>query len=132
MFVPAGVLLALTANDVPADAHKVRNPLPRNNATLLAGAAVYRDQCAGCHGPDGTPVKKFPRLKVQPATLSSHDVQRHSDGDLFWIVTHGESGGMPSFAEDLNETQRWQAVTFLRRMGKGSAALTAQLPAEKQ
>src|SRR5258706_8278083 len=41
-----GALMARLAHD----AKGMKNPLEPNEATLLAGMKVYRDDCAGCHG----------------------------------------------------------------------------------
>lgn len=113
---------------VPDAAHGVKNPEKRSKETLLAGAAVYREQCSGCHGSTGTPERILPSLKIQPAKLGSSTVQKLSDGDIFWIMSNGAPGGMPSFKDDLTITQRWQAVLFVRRLDKDAAKYLAELP----
>jgi mono/diheme cytochrome c family protein len=116
---------------VPPAAHAEKNPLKRSKESLLAGAAVYREQCAGCHGATGTPERRFPSLAIQPAKLGGATVERLSDGDIFWIISNGAPGGMPSFKDDLTTAQRWQAILFVRRLNKDAAKYLAELPPQE-
>jgi mono/diheme cytochrome c family protein len=114
---------------IPEQAHKLKDPLPKSKENILAGAGIYADNCSGCHGPEGMPTRKFANLGRQPATLTQTTLKSFSDGDLAWVLQHGAPGGMPSFAEDLSEPQRWQCIQFLRRLGKDSAKYTAEYEA---
>jgi mono/diheme cytochrome c family protein len=127
-FIIAAVGPQAGAITVPDAAHSVKSPLKRSRDTLLAGAAVYREQCSGCHGSTGTPERILPSLKIQPAKLGGSTVQKLSDGDMFWIISNGAPGGMPSFKDDLTVTQRWQAILFVRRLDKDAAKYLAELP----
>ncbi len=131
--LPALVFAAVSGSQaatitVPPAAHKLTNPLKRSKENMLAGAGVFREQCAGCHGPLGTPERRLPSLARQPATLGSPIVQKLSDGDIFWTITNGAPGGMPSFKDDLTEQQRWQAILFVRRLNKDAPKYLALLP----
>jgi putative copper resistance protein D len=93
-------------------------------ATLAAGQQVYFDACAACHGAhgygDGPATAGLTR---KPADLARHHVGHHSDGTLYWWVTHGRgAGAMPAFGEALDERQRWAAVNFLRLQSDAEAA----------
>jgi mono/diheme cytochrome c family protein len=112
----------------PPEARKLKDPLPKTRENILAGAAVFQLNCSGCHGPDGVPVRKFSNLATQPANLTQQGMRNFADGEIFWILAHGAPGGMPSFSADLSETQRWQCIQFVRRLGKDGAKFTAQLP----
>jgi hypothetical protein len=46
-------------------------------------------------------------LQVAPADLTAEHIFAHSDGDLFWWISQGISaGGMPGFAEKVDERGR--------------------------
>jgi len=113
---------------LPAEARKMKDPLPKSKENIVTGAAVFQQNCSGCHGPDGVPTRKFANLAMQPANLTQQGMKQFSDGELFWILAHGAPGGMPSFADDLSEAQRWQCIQFVRRLGKDGDKYTAQLP----
>jgi mono/diheme cytochrome c family protein len=124
----AAGLAQLNNLNIPAAARKEKDPQPKNKENILAGAAVFQKNCSGCHGASGVPTRKFANLATQPANLEQENMKHFSDGELFWILTHGAPGGMPSFGGDLSETQRWQCVQFVRRLGKDADKFTAQLP----
>lgn len=50
-----------------------------------------------------------------------------SDGALFWKMTHGR-GNMPPFKEALSENQRWQLVSFIRKITVREPVLQAPKP----
>jgi mono/diheme cytochrome c family protein len=96
-------------------------------ATIVRGQAVFAANCVGCHGPAGRgdgPVAKT--LAVPPANLTEPHLWEHSDGELFWWVTHGmdsPEGGlsMPGFAPMLSEDDRWAVIDFIRANNAGIA-----------
>jgi mono/diheme cytochrome c family protein len=97
-----------------------------NSATGFAadaiadGAALYPTHCAGCHGPDGKgdgPAAKG--LALPPADLTAGHLWAHSDGEMFWWLTHGIDGpegglAMPGFGGVLSEDQRWSLIDYVR------------------
>ncbi len=60
-------------------------------ATSIAdGAALYPSHCASCHGAEGRgdgPAAKG--LELPPADLTAEHLWAHSDGELFWWLSHG-------------------------------------------
>jgi mono/diheme cytochrome c family protein len=42
-----------------------------------------------------------------------------TDGEHFWKITAGR-GGMPSFAKDLTEEERWQVINYINIFSKRS------------
>ena len=47
----------------------------------------------------------------------------HSQGDLFWWVSHGmDEGVMPGFADVLNRNQRWDVIDFIGARAAGALA----------
>jgi cytochrome c6 len=76
--------------------------------------AVYKGQCAACHGADGTgntPAGKT--LKVRD--LHSADVQKATDADLTTVITAGK-GKMPAYGKKLSVDQVKALVAMIRTM----------------
>jgi mono/diheme cytochrome c family protein len=114
---------------ISEQARKVKDPLQKSKANIVAGAGLYADNCSGCHGAEGMPTRKFANLERQPAMLTQAALKKFTDGDLFWVLQHGAPGGMPSFADDLSDSQRWQCIQFVRRLGKDAPKYTAEFAA---
>ncbi|HEY2132136.1 MAG TPA: cytochrome c [Acetobacteraceae bacterium] len=94
---------------------------------IADGARLFAQNCASCHGADGRgdgPLAK--RLDIPPADLTAPHLWEHSDGELFWWLTHGidsPRGGlaMPGFAATLDEGQRWAVIDDIRAHNAGVA-----------
>ncbi len=98
------------------------NPLPRNKETLLSGKSLFNTYCIVCHGQygegDGNVVamKDWPRpLYPRPPSLQSDKVRDYKDGQIFHVITMGQNL-MPSYAEKLNEEERWAVVHYVRAL----------------
>ncbi len=101
---------------VPAWRARRKNPVPATAESIAAGKVVYTKNCFACHGALGKGDGPAARdLDVKPRDLSSPEVQKQSDGALFYMITEGRKP-MPSFAQSLTETQRWQVVNFIRTL----------------
>lgn len=75
--------------------------------SAAAGAQIFYNECAKCHGNDGG------GLHGRPSVISDR-IATASDGDLFWLMTNGNPWkGMPAWIA-LPEAQRWQLVAHLR------------------
>ena len=84
-----------------------QNPYGGDEKASRAGAKLYRQECASCHGQNRQGLEKAPPLNVAP-------VVKASPGVLFRILTNGSlRRGMPSFAH-LPEARRWQLITYLQ------------------
>lgn len=108
--------------DLPPEFAGKRNPLG-GDAAVAAGASVFRENCASCHGEhaDGRgPASKG--LVPPPANFSGGTVlHQHTDAYLYYRVSTGKPGtAMPSFHGVLDETQRWQVITYLRSLAATS------------
>jgi putative copper export protein/mono/diheme cytochrome c family protein len=92
---------------------------------IVQGAALYPGHCASCHGAAGRGDGPAARgLPVPPADLTAAHLWMHSDGELFWWLTHGieapEDGmAMPGFATVLSEDERWDLIDFIRAHNAG-------------
>lgn len=101
-------------------------PIQPTEENFVAGAHVYADQCAVCHGFHGQPSKlgthEFPSA---PALWEKHrhgDVVGVSDdppGETYWKVANGiRLTGMPAYKEILSDTQVWQVSVLLANADK--------------
>jgi thiosulfate dehydrogenase len=97
-------------------------PIEASATNLEAGAHIYRQQCAACHG-----------LYGRPSTFAEHmypDAPQlwapHNDGvvgvsddppdETYWKVANGiRLTGMPSYNKVLNPTQMWQVSLLLSK-----------------
>jgi mono/diheme cytochrome c family protein len=44
-----------------------------------------------------------------------------TDGEIFWKITKGITGIMPSMEKRLTEEERWQVVNYIRTLAKERA-----------
>ncbi len=94
-------------HNAPASAKATKNPDGRSPEAATAGAAVYQQKCALCHGPKAQGMANIPSLAKGPT-------QSVADGELFWFITNGDvPDGMPAWSS-LSEKQRWDVVTYLK------------------
>ena len=139
-----GIAMATTAQPLPfektlaktalkssiGDAAAMQNPVPLNDANLLAGAALYRRDCAVCHGVPGRQktaiaAGEFP---APPQLFEKKEmVADDPQGVTYWKITHGiRLSGMPGFASTDSDTERWQITLLLANAGSlPQSALTA-------
>ena len=100
---------------VPAKAAARQNPLESDPEAVAAGAKLFEQRCAECHGAKANGGKKGPSLRAE-------EVQQATPGSLFWVMTNGVvRKGMPVWSR-LPEPQRWQLVTYIKSLG------TSQIP----
>jgi copper transport protein len=106
---------AVSVPVVPAFAHLQPDPVPPVPAQIEAGQRIYLQNCATCHGAEGKgDGPAAANLNPKPADLTVH-APLHTEGDLYWWVTHGISGtAMPAWESTLTDLQRWQVVTFVK------------------
>jgi len=86
-----------------------RNPLERDPEAIAAGANLFDQHCAECHGEMAEGTRKAPSLRAD-------EVQQATPGTLFWVLTNGVvRRGMPVWSK-LPEPQRWQLVAYLKSL----------------
>jgi thiosulfate dehydrogenase len=96
-------------------------PIPADDAAYLAGAPIYRDHCAVCHGLPGqaqTAIAQgmFPK---PPKLMEGKGVTDDSPGETYWKVAGGiRMSGMPGFDKTLSATQMWQVSLLLANADK--------------
>ena len=105
-------------------------PIPVDEAAYMAGADVYKQNCAICHGlPDQeqSAVAKgmFPK---PPHLFHGTGVTDDPAWETHWKAANGiRLTGMPGFKASLNDTQLWQVSVLLANADKISPAVKAAL-----
>ena len=107
-------------------------PVAANDPAMVAGQAIYRDQCSACHGIDGKGVAQlFPALAESPGVRST------DPSSLIRVVLRGARSvatdkeptgpGMPSYGWQLNDDQVAAVITYIRNAWAPAApAVTAK------
>jgi len=101
-------------------------PIQADENNLVAGAGIYRDQCAACHGFYGKPSNfaahmypAAPQLWQQHRNSNVVGVSDDPPGETYWKVSNGlRLTGMPSFKDTLSDTQIWQVSLLLANADK--------------
>src|SRR5579863_1635626 len=97
-------------------------PMQADEATLLAGAHIYRDDCAMCHGLPNQPVPIVAKgMSPNPPQLLRKRGMVTDDppGKIFWQAQNGiRLTGMPGFKSSLSDDQLWQVSLFLANADK--------------
>jgi thiosulfate dehydrogenase len=106
-------------------------PIQATPDNLLAGAQIYKQNCAFCHGlpnaqasPEGRGMfPHAPQLFTRRGMVTDDP-----PGVTFWKVSNGiRLSGMPSFQSELTEQQMWQVALMLRNADKLPADASAAL-----
>jgi mono/diheme cytochrome c family protein len=121
---------AMSAVDASTGRHApdVKNPLTANEATLVSGADLYMNHCAGCHGLPSNRDSVFANSFNPPVPVFFKDAPDMPENQNFYIIQHGVRWtGMPAWNKTLSDTQIWQLVTFLSNIEKLPPAATKKL-----
>jgi thiosulfate dehydrogenase len=96
--------------------HIPASPVQADEANFLAGATVYKRQCALCHGlPGQSPIDYATTMFPKPPQLfRGKGVTDDPASETFWKAANGiRLSGMPSFKTKLTNTQLWQVSELL-------------------
>jgi mono/diheme cytochrome c family protein len=107
-------------------------PVTADDPFMVAGQAIYRDQCSACHALDGHGVPQ-----LFPALADSSMVRASDPTTLIRVVLRGARSvataaeptapGMPSFGRQLDDAQVAAAVTYIRNAwGSTASSVSAQ------
>jgi thiosulfate dehydrogenase len=105
-------------------------PVPQEETTFIAGAKVYMDHCAVCHGLPGEPKTAIAdgMFPSPPQLFKGVGVTDDEAWETYWKVNGGiRMTGMPGFAERLSETQMWEVSVLVKNADKISPAVKALL-----
>ena len=96
-------------------------PIQADEAGYVAGAQIYKDNCAVCHGLPGqkeTAIAEgmFPK---PPKLMEGTGVTDDPPAESYWKVAGGiRMTGMPGFNKALSTTQMWQVSLLLANADK--------------
>ncbi len=79
-------------------------------------AAVYKQKCAACHGPDGkgdTPAGKSTKVR----SFADPDVAKQSDEELTAMIEKGKNK-MPAYGKSLKPEEIKVLVAYVRSLTK--------------
>lgn len=95
--------------------------IPASDQNVLAGADVYRMNCALCHGLPNRPESPIAKgmYPHPPQLFRGKGVTDDPPGETYWKVKNGiRLTGMPSFSSALNDTEMWQVSQMLATADK--------------
>jgi thiosulfate dehydrogenase len=101
-------------------------PIQPSEANFIAGARIYTEQCAACHGyydkPSSFGKDMFPDAPPLWEKHPDDNVVGVSDdppGETYWKVANGiRLSGMPSYKKTLAENEMWQVSLLLANADK--------------
>jgi mono/diheme cytochrome c family protein len=115
--MPFEKMLAHKALDARIEKEMPRTvPIEPSETNLLAGAALYKQQCAVCHGlPGGKTTDIAAGMYPRPPQLfHGKGVTDDEPGETYWKVANGiRLTGMPGFHNTLKDNQLWQVSLLL-------------------
>ena len=97
------------------------SPIQPTEVAYAAGARIYRNNCAVCHGlpeQEQTAIAKgeFPK---PPELFKGDGVTNDTVGNTYWVVANGiRLTGMPGFTGSLTSDQIWQVSLLLANADK--------------
>jgi cytochrome c oxidase cbb3-type subunit III len=111
-FGPAGGQGAIAQDRAvaPAETRPTKNPLEGNAQAISNGAAMFRNRCAGCHGPDA-------RGYLGP-DLTGFWAAGGTDDRMFDIVRRGVPGTEMTAADPQRVLDKdiWQTLAYVRTL----------------
>jgi cytochrome c1 len=129
--MPFEKMLAHKALDVRIQKEMPKSiPIQGDETNLLAGAALYREHCAVCHG---LPAQSQTAIATgmyphPPKLLEGKGVTDDEPGESYWKVANGiRLSGMPGFHATLSETQMWQVSLLVAKADKLPKSVTDAL-----
>jgi thiosulfate dehydrogenase len=101
-------------------------PIQPDEQNLIAGAHIYAQKCAVCHGYYGKPAPLGDAMyPAAPPLWEKHQngpavgVSDDLPGETYWKVANGiRLTGMPEFKTQLNNTEMWQVSLLLAHADK--------------
>lgn len=118
-------LRARIAREMPKSA-----PISAGEDAYMAGAQIYGQHCAVCHGFPGEEQSAIAKgmFPKPPHLFRGKGVTDDEPGETYWKVENGiRLSGMPAFGDSLTNTQIWQVSLLLANADKISDAVKQQL-----
>jgi len=133
--MPMEKKFAHMALDAYLGSQKKTDPaVPADETNFLAGAEVYKQNCAVCHGLPGREKTAIAEgmYPPPPQMFRGTGVTDDPAWDTYWKAQSGiRMTGMPGFKGRLTDTQLWQVAQLLANADKISAAVKSDLAGDE-
>ena len=105
--------------NVPAKYKSMKNAKQGAKDTEGVGKNLYKQHCASCHGTTGKgDGKKASGLETEMRDFSSAEVQKQTDGELYYKSFIGRNE-MPNFEKKVASAgDKWLLINYIRTMKK--------------
>jgi thiosulfate dehydrogenase len=123
--------LAHMALDAHIEAQKIGDAaVAADEQNLLVRAQVYKTNCAACHGLPDQPASPYEKtMYPKPTALfRGKGVTDDRPAESYWKAANGiRLSGMPSFKNQLTDTQLWQVSQLVAHANELPASVRATL-----
>lgn len=115
-------LVAFTAPqedwEVPAKYKSMENKYAGEDEDGI-GEDLFKQHCRSCHGKEGFgDGSKSKELETEMRDLTSADVQKQTDGELYYKAFVGRDE-MPNFEKKIKgEEDRWMVINYIRSLAE--------------
>ncbi len=97
-------------------APELPNPVPPTDENLIAGAKIYSDECAGCHGADRkadqTGDSLYPPIPQLPVVGTTY-----TEAQIFWVAKDGiRLSGMFANGRWDSDQKLWTVAAYIKRI----------------
>ncbi|MGI9422989.1 MAG: c-type cytochrome [Hyphomicrobiaceae bacterium] len=104
---------------VPNEYQNARPGIAGSSDDRLAGAQLYQQHCASCHGPNGLGNGDAAKSLLPSPALLAYMIKRPISADeyLLWAIADGGSQfqtAMPAFKDKISRDEIWQIIAFMR------------------
>ena len=106
--------------------------VPADEVNLIAGAKIYKEHCAVCHGLPNEPKTAVARgmYPEPPQLFHGTGVTDDDAWESYWKVENGiRMSGMPGFKGSMTETQIWQVTVLVKNADKVTESVKKELAA---
>ena len=94
----------------------LKNPLADSDVDFTEGKMLYDIYCGICHGIKGDGKGKLVQREKILGVPSYDDIGRAiTTGSIYHVIYYGKNT-MGSYANQLNETERWQVVAYVEKL----------------
>jgi mono/diheme cytochrome c family protein len=107
-------------------------PMPITAADLDRGQERFNIYCSVCHGPLGDGGGMIPKRGFRkPPSYHDERLRNAPVGYFFDVITNG-FGNMPDYAGQVEPSDRWRIIAYIRALQLSQRATVADVPADKR
>ena len=104
-------------------------PPPPSNDDLTAGAEIYTEMCARCHGGSAGDANALGASFYPPAPRLTERPSTYSERELFWIIKHGiRNTAMPAWGSVLSDEDIHDVAAVVKRLASTLRSDSADEP----